>query len=48
MRTVHYLGAIAYITMMSTAARMIEHTTRDRMVGYPACDPLHYMQSASA
>ena len=48
MRTVYYLGAISYITMMRTAAKMIERSPLDRMVGNPAWDPLHYIQSASA
>ena len=34
--------------MMRTTARMIERAPLNKMVGYPAWDPLHYMQSASA
>ena len=48
MRTVHYLGAISYITMIRTAARMIELSPHHRMVRHPTWDPLHYMQLASA
>ena len=46
MRTAHYLGAISLNTMTHTTARMMECSPLDWMVGYPAWDLLHYMQSA--